>query len=132
MSDAGPIEQGMPSPPLAGDAAVPVQAAPAVTGDPAALRRSALHTALGLGIYPIVALGLIGWSLRRGRLSDAILLLVALVVTLPAIVSYRAQVLRRLRAINVGAGEAPPSGDGSGNLPAPGAEGAAPSPRAEA
>ena len=56
-----------------------------------------------MAAYTVVALGWIGWSLRRGRLSDAVLLLVAMAVTLPPILSYRKQLRKRLRAIAGGA-----------------------------
>jgi len=76
---------------------------PADAGRVAALHRSVRHTTLGLAAYTVVALGLIGWSLQRGRLSDAVLLLVAMAVTLPPILSYRKQLRQRLRAIAGGA-----------------------------
>lgn len=68
------------------------------------LRRSSSQATLGLGIYTVVAIGLLGWSLLRGRLSDALLLLVAMAVTLPPIVSYRKQVRKRLRTLVGGDG----------------------------
>lgn len=72
-------------------------------GSVGALQRSVRHATLGLAAYTVVALGLIGWSLRRGRLSDAVLLLVAMAVTLPPILSYRKQLRKRLQAIAGGA-----------------------------
>ena len=83
----------------AGSAAVPTDA-----GSVGALQRSVRHATLGLAAYTVVALGLIGWSLRRGRLSDAVLLLVAMAVTLSPILSYRKQLRQRLRAIDGGEG----------------------------
>lgn len=68
-------------------------------GSVGALQRSARHATLGLAAYTAFALGLIAWSLRRGRLSDALLLVVALAVTLPPIVSYRKQVRQRLQTL---------------------------------
>lgn len=97
----------------AGRAAVPTAA-----GSVGALQRSVRHTTFGLAAYTIVALGLIGWSLRRGRLSDAVLLLVAMAVTLPPILSYRKQLRKRLRSIAGGAtaGGSGASGEPGGDL----------------
>ena len=78
----------------AGTPAVPTDA-----GSVGALQRSVRHATLGLAAYTIVAFLWIGWSLRRGRLSDAVLLLVAMAVTLLPILSYRKQIQKRLRAI---------------------------------
>ena len=97
----------------AGSAVVPTDA-----GSVGALQRSVWHATLGLAAYTVVALGLIGWSLRRGRLSDAVLLLVAMAVTLPPILSYRKQLRKRLRAIAAGAtaGGSGASGEPGGDL----------------
>jgi hypothetical protein len=91
---------------------------PADAGSVGALQRSVRHATLGLAAYTVVALGLIGWSLRRGRLSDAVLLLVAMAVTLPPILSYRKQLRKRLRAIAAGAaaGASGASGEPGGDL----------------
>ena len=82
-------------------------------GSVGALQGSVRHATLGLAAYTVVALGLIGWSLRRGRLSDAVLLLVAMAVTLPPILSYRKQLRKRLRVIAGGGAGASsePGGD---------------------
>lgn len=126
-----------PAPPLDGPA--DATAASADFGSAGTLQRSALHATLGLAAYTVVALGLIGWSLRRGRLSDAALLLVAMAVTLPPILSYRKQVRKRLRTLAGGAaaGEpgtpAEPAGDtADGASIADATEGQAPSPPLEA
>ena len=97
----------------AGSAVVPTAA-----GSVGALQRSVRHATLGLAAYTVVALGLIGWSLRRGRLSDAVLLLVAMAVTLPPILSYRKQLRERLRAIAGGAaaGGSSTSGEPGGDV----------------
>ena len=120
---AAPLEES------AGSAAVPTDA-----GSVGALQRSVRHATLGLAAYTVVALGLIGWSLQRGRLSDAVLLLVAMVVTLSPILSYRTQLRQRLRAIDGGenavertptevvAGEGIDSGAQGGSSPSPSAE----------
>ena len=96
---AAPLEEP------AGRAGVPTAA-----GSAGALQGSVRHATLGLVAYTVVALGLIGWSLRRGRLSDVVLLLVAMAVTLPPILSYRKQLRKRLRVI---AGGAPAGGSGA-------------------
>jgi hypothetical protein len=93
----------------AGSAGVPTDA-----GSVGALQRSFRNATLGLAAYTVVALGWIGWSLRRGRLSDAVLLLVAMAVTLPPILSYRKQLRKRLRVI---AGGATASGSGASGEP---------------
>ena len=120
---AAPLEES------AGSAAVPTDA-----GSVGALQRSVRHATLGLAAYTVVALGLIGWSLQRGRLSDAVLLLVAMVVTLSPILSYRKQLRQRLRAIDGGenavertptevvAVEGIDSGAQGGSSPSPSAE----------
>jgi hypothetical protein len=97
----------------AGSAGLPTDA-----GSVGALQRSLRHATLGLAAYTVVALGLIGWSLRRGRLSDAVLLLVAMAVTLPPILSYRKQLRKRLRAIAAGAaaGASGASGEPGGDV----------------
>jgi len=134
MTDPEPLEREAAPPPAApeGEAAEP--AGPLDARSVAALRRSAFHASLGLALYTVVALGLLAWSLRRGRLSDALLLLVAMLVALPPIVSYRAQLRRRLQAITAGggtgegtttegiAGEEVDSGDRGGDPPSPAAE----------
>lgn len=107
---ADPPEAPLEEP--AGSAVVPTDA-----GSVGALQRSVRHATLGLVAYTVVALGLIGWSLRRGRLSDAVLLLVAMAVTLPPILSYRKQLRKRLRAIAGGA-----AADGSGTSSEPGGD----------
>ncbi len=93
----------------AGRAVVPTDA-----GSVGALQGSVRNATLGLAAYTLVALGWIGWSLRRGRLSDAVLLLVAMAVTLPPILSYRRQLRKRLRVI---AGGAAASGSGASGEP---------------
>ena len=97
----------------AGSTVVPTDAASV-----GALQRSVRHATLGLAAYPVVALGLIGWSLQRGRLSDAVLLLVAMAVTLPPILSYRKQLRQRLQAIAGGAaaGDSGASSEAGGDL----------------
>jgi len=102
----------------AGNAGVPADA-----GSVGALQRSVRHATLGLVAYTVVALGLIGWSLRRGRLSDAVLLLVAMAVTLPPILSYRKQLSKRLQAIAGGAAAGVPGASGEpGALREPGGD----------
>lgn len=104
MTDPEPMPgeaAGEPAAPLEGPAGGAV--IPADVGSVGALQRSDRHATLGLAAYTLVALGLIGWSLRRGRLSDALLLLVAMAVTLPPILSYRKQVRGRLRVLAGGA-----------------------------
>lgn len=90
-----------PAPPLDGPA--DGTAASADVGTVGTLQGSAQRATLGLAAYSVIALGLIGWSLRRGRLSDALLLLVAMAVTLPPILSYRKQLRKRLRTLAGGA-----------------------------
>lgn len=115
------------------------------TGSVGTLQGSVRHATLGLVAYTVVALGLIGWSLRRGRLSDVVLLLVAMAVTLPPILSYRKQLRRRLRAIDGGEGtgeRAPTEGVAGERAPTEGVAGegidsgaqggSSPSPSAEA
>jgi len=103
-NDSEPMQGEAADPPAAtleesaGRAVVPTDA-----GSVEVLQRSFRHATLGLAAYTVVALGLIGWSLRRGRLSDAVLLLVAMAVTLPPILSYRKQLRKRLQAIAGGA-----------------------------
>ena len=119
MNDSEPMQGEATDPPAstleesAISAVVPTDA-----GSVGALQRSVRHATLGLAAYTVVALGLIGWSLRRGRLSDAVLLLVAMAVTLPPILSYRKQLRKRLRAIAAGAaaGGSGASGEPGGGL----------------
>ncbi len=91
---------------------------PTAAGSVGALQGSVRHATLGLVAYTVVALGLIGWSLRRGRLSDVVLLLVAMAVTLPPILSYRKQLRNRLQALAGGAvaGGSGASGEPGGDL----------------
>lgn len=102
MTDPEPKEPDAATPPADAEGPTAAAAGPADDRSAAGLRRSAFRASLGLGLYTVVALGLLVWSLRRGRLSDAVLLLVAMLVALPPIVSYRIQVLRRLRVITSG------------------------------
>ena len=120
MTDLEPMPgeaAGEPAAPLerpAGGAVIPAD-----FGSVGALQRSARHATFGLAGYTVVALGLIGWSLRRGRLFDALLLLVAMAVTLPPILSYRKQVRERLRALAGGAAPGDVATEG-GSTGAPG------------
>ena len=134
-NDSEPMQGKAADPPAAtleesaGSAGVPTDA-----GSVGSLQRSFRNATLGLAAYTVVALGLIGWSLQRGRLSDAVLLLVAMVVTLSPILSYRKQLRQRLRAIDGGenavertptevvAGEGIDSGAQGGSSPSPSAE----------
>ena len=114
----------------AGSAAVPTDA-----GSVGALQRSLRQATLGLAAYTVFALGLIGWSLRRGRLSDVVLLLVAMAVTLSPILSYRKQLRKRLRAIAGGEGtveRAPTEGVAGEGIDSGAQGGSPPSPSAKA
>lgn len=53
--------------------------------------------ALGLVAYAAVALALVVLSLRRGRLFDALIIVVVLLFTTPVILGYRRQALERHR-----------------------------------
>jgi len=135
MTDPEPKEPESPPPSAALEGPPAAAAGSADDQSTAGLRRSAFRASLGLGIYTLVALGLLAWSLWRGRFSDAALLLMAMLVALPPIVSYRTQVLRRLRTITSGGdrGERPPTGGVTGERIDSGAQGRAPpSPSAEA
>ena len=63
--------------------------------------------------YAAVAVALVGLSLRRGRPFDALIIVVALLVTAPLILAYRRQALGRSR----GTGG---SGTEAGDTPSPG------------
>ena len=91
-SDASPETQ--PSAATAEDAAVPP---PANAAEARALRNLVRWVAVEVFLYVVVALGLIFLALRRGRLSDAILVLLTLLITTPMILGYRQQALERLR-----------------------------------
>ena len=135
MTDPEPKEPESPPLPAALDGPPAAAVGSADDRSTAGLRRSAFRASLGLGIYTLVALGLLAWSLRRGRLSDAALLLVAMLVALPPIVSYRTQVLRRLRVITSGGdtGDRTPTESVTGEEIDSSAQGGAPSsPSAEA
>ena len=128
MTDPGPMERETAPPSAVPEGAVVEGTTPVDERSMAALRRSAFRASLGLGIYTLVALGLLVWSLRRGRLSDAVLLLVAMVVALPPIVSYRSQLRRRLQVLTAGGGTVgtpPPDGIAARGT-APGDPGGAP------
>lgn len=123
MTDSEPMPgeaAGEPAAPLEGPAGR--AAISSDVGSVGALQRSAWHATLGLAAYTVVALGLIGWSLRRGRLSDALLLLVAMAVALPPILSYRRQVRKRLRALagDTAPGDVATEGGPTGTPPAAG------------
>ena len=134
MTDPEPKDPDAATPPADAEGPPAAAAGPADDRSAAGLRRSAFRASLVLGAYTVVALGLIGWSLQRGRLSDAVLLLVAMVVTLSPILSYRKQLRQRLRAIDGGenavertptevvAGEGIDSGAQGGSSPSPSAE----------
>jgi len=65
--------------------------------DPKALRRVARWVAIEVFLYVVIALVLIFLALRRGRLSDAILVTITVFITTPLILGYRQQALARLR-----------------------------------
>lgn len=67
--------------------------------DVAALRSTLRWIGFGIVIYFFAAIGLVFEGLRRGRLFDAILLVVTWLVTMPMILGYRKQVRGRLRTL---------------------------------
>lgn len=66
--------------------------------DPRALRSLVRFVAIEVFLYVVVALVLVFLALRRGRLSDAILVTLTVMITTPMILGYRQQALARLRA----------------------------------
>ena len=129
MTDPEPKEPDAATPPADAEGPPAAAAGPADDRSAAGLRRSAFRASLVLGLYTVVALGLLVWSLQRGRFSDAVLLLVAMLVALPPIVSYRTQVLRRLRVITSGGdtGDRTPTESVTGEEIDSSAQGGAPS-----
>lgn len=66
---------------------------------PGRLASLARWLAWGLAVYAAVASGLVVLSLRRGRLLDALIIVVSLLFTTPLILGYRRQLLERRRRI---------------------------------
>ena len=93
-----PISEATPetNPPAAG-ADEAQHASPVDGAEAKALRALVRWVAVEVFLYVIVALGLVFLALRRGRLSDAILVMLTLLITTPMILSYRQQALERLR-----------------------------------
>ncbi len=72
-------------------------APPAEGTEATELRALARWVAVEVFLYVIVALGLIFLALRRGRLSDALLVMLTVLITTPMILGYRQQAIERLR-----------------------------------
>lgn len=83
--------------PPAADAVESPLEAPAEGAEAKVLRALVRWVAVEVFLYVLVALGLIFLALRRGRLSDAILVMLTVLITTPMILGYRQQALQRLR-----------------------------------
>lgn len=82
-----------------------VESSNASAADVAALRSTLRWIGFGIVIYFFAAIGLVFEGLRRGRLFDAILLVVTWLVTMPMILGYRAQIRTRLHSLRGGPGK---------------------------
>lgn len=90
---------------------------PALVGESEAAALRAIARWIGLGTvgYVVIAAALAVLSLRRGRLFDAILVVLTLLLTTPVILGYRKQAIRRARDAgrDPGAEDPPPPGSAS-------------------
>lgn len=95
-------------------------APPAEGTEATELRALARWVAVEVFLYVIVALGLIFLALRRGRLSDALLVMLTVLITTPMILGYRQQAIERLRGgrRSKAATKAPPSDAAAAENPA--------------